>query len=75
MWNTVKLMFTNWKTAIPGLLAVACGGSSVMGVIPEPYQEKAGAVCGLLLAFGLIAAKDADKSNAPAPTSAPNAVK
>lgn len=66
--QTLIAMFTNWKTAVPGALSIACGSADLMGLIPAPYQNAAIHVCLFLLAIGVIAAKDADKSNAANPT-------
>lgn len=66
--QTLIAMFSNWKTAVPGALSIVCGSADLMGLIPPPYQNAAIHVCLFLLAIGVIAAKDADKSNAVNPT-------
>lgn len=68
----MKIFFANWKTAVPGMLAALCASDSILFHVMSPeWSAKAGAFCTFLLAVGLIAAKDADKSNAPRPESAP----
>lgn len=68
----MTLFLSNWKTSIPGILAALCASDSVLfHIMPPDWSVKAGAACTFLLAVGLIAAKDADKSNAPRPESSP----
>lgn len=68
MYDKLKLFFTNWKTAVPGLLAAVCASDSLFfGFLPEAWHAKGTALCVFLVAMGLIAAKDADKSNASNP--------
>lgn len=68
MWGKIKLFFVNWKTAVPGALAGICAADEFFGYMPETWQVKSRAVCVFLIAMGLIAAKDADKSNAVNPS-------
>lgn len=70
----VRLMFANWKTAIPGVLILLCGGSSYMDLIPAAWQMSANGFCMLMTGLGLIAAKDADKSNSPKAVATPTTV-
>lgn len=68
MFEKLMLFFTNWKTSVPALLAMACAGDSLFfHMMPEDWASKATALCVFLVSIGLIAAKDADKSNAPNP--------
>ncbi len=64
-------MFANWKTSLVGLLVLACSGGELINAMPESIKAKGYAICGILIAFGFIASKDADKSNASSPTTAP----
>lgn len=71
MWDKVKLFFaTNWKTSVPALLAAVCASDEYFQLLPEAWGMKATATCTFLLAIGLIAAKDANVSNAPKPAEA-----
>lgn len=64
----IKAFFLNWKTSMPALLAMACvADSEFFKVLPEEYEAVAKSVCTILLALGLLAAKDADKSNSSQP--------
>lgn len=64
MITKLKLFFSNWKTTVPGLLALLCATDSVyLHVLPPEWEEKAGALCIFLVSIGLIAAKDGDKTN------------
>lgn len=64
MIDKVKVYFSSWKTTIPALLAMACAADSAFfNMMPEQWEAKASAFCALMLALGLIAAKDADKTN------------
>ena len=63
-------MLTNWKTSLMGVLVLACGGTNYAGVLPEKYNSLLMLFCGVCTAFGLIAAKDSNVSNAPVPTEA-----
>lgn len=64
MITKLKLFFSNWKTSIPGVLALLCATDSVyLHVLPPEWEAKAGALCIFLVSIGLIAAKDGDKTN------------
>jgi len=72
----MKLFFSNWKTSAPALLAMLCAGDSLaFHLMPEAWAAKASAFCIFMVSIGLIAAKDADKSNAPRPESSPVTVR
>ena len=71
----MKLFFANWKTTVPGILVLLCGGTSYLDMLPDQWSKGAMAFCSLMVALGLIAAKDADKTNSPVPTTAPIQVK
>jgi hypothetical protein len=59
----LKLFFGSWKTTVPGVLALLCAtDSAFLQLMPEEWETKATALCTFLLAIGLIAAKDADKT-------------
>lgn len=60
MWDS---LMKNWTTSLPGLLAVICASTDLLGMIPEPYHKYALSVCGFLLGIGLIAAKSANVSH------------
>jgi len=60
----IKLFLSNWKTTVPGLLALLCAtDSAYLHVLPPEWEAKAGALCIFLVSIGLIAAKDGDKTN------------
>lgn len=62
--NKLKLFLMNWKTSVPALLAMLCvADSQYMQMLPPEWEIRAQAICTLLLAFGLLAAKDGDKTN------------
>lgn len=64
MITKLKIFFSNWKTTVPGVLALLCATDSVyLHVLPPEWEEKAGALCIFLVSIGLIAAKDSDKTN------------
>lgn len=67
MIDKLVTFFSNWKTAVPGLLAALCATSEYFELLPDSWRLKATAICTFLVAMGLIAAKDADRSNAPRP--------
>ena len=71
----MKLFFANWKTTVPGILVLLCGGTQYFDMLPANWANGAMAFCSLMVALGLIAAKDADRSNAPVPTVASVQVK
>lgn len=54
----MKKMFSSYKTAIPGILAIALVGMYVFGKIDSTQLAVAGT---FLTGAGLIAAKDGDK--------------
>lgn len=55
------------KTTALGTLVLICGGIAFTGVM-EAYNSLLMLFCGTATGLGLIAAKDADKTNAPHPT-------
>lgn len=61
----------SWKTTAAGILVAVCGGSELTGLLPEKYAAIVHAGCVAATAFGLIAAKDYNKTNAPMPTEQP----
>ncbi len=71
MWGKIFSLAGSWKTSLLGGLALVCSGSEVLGVLPEKYQATATGACMILMSLGLIAAKDANKTNAPNPTTTP----
>ena len=68
MKDKLKLFVSSWKTTLPGMLAALCASGEYFDLLPESWKTKAVATCTFLVAIGLIAAKDADKSNAPVPS-------
>ncbi len=62
------------KTTILGGLVLICTGTNYSGILPEKYNSVLMLVCGVLTAFGLIAAKDANVSNAVNPVPVPQKV-
>ena len=64
----MESIFSSLKTTVIGFVTVICGGAHLAGVIPENWMEVVNGVCGVLIGFGLIAAKDANVSNAANPT-------
>lgn len=71
MLDKLKLFFkTNWKTSVPAVLALMCASDEYFQMLPDAWRMKATATCTFLLAIGLIAAKDANVSNAPNATDA-----
>lgn len=63
-------MFVNWKTSLMGVLVLVCGGTNFAQVLPEQYNSLLMLFCGVCTAFGLIAAKDSNVSNAEKPVEA-----
>ena len=64
MITKLTLFFTNWKTSVPAILALVCASDSMyFKLLPPEWEAKAGALCTFLVAMGLLAAKDADKTN------------
>jgi len=66
--------FSSIKTTLSGIGVLICSGTSYAGILPEKFNSLLLLICGVLVAFGLIAAKDANKSNALHPTETPNTV-
>ena len=60
-------IFSSMKTTVTGILVLICTGTSVSGVLGDKWNSLLQLICGVLIAFGFIAAKDADVSNAPNP--------
>lgn len=61
-------MFSSIKTFSMGIGVLLCSGAGYAEILPARFNSLLVLICGVLIAFGLIAAKDADKSNAPHPT-------
>ena len=63
----------NWKTNVNGWLLAACGGEAaadafnIVHMLPPEWKVKLQAVCFLLMAFGLFAAKDNNVTNSIVP--------
>ena len=62
----MKALLVSWKTTLCGILTLICEGSTLT-ILPEKYQAIGHAVCTILLAFGVISAKDANVTNAVIP--------
>ena len=75
MIDKVKAFAANWKTSIAGLIALLCASDQLIHFLPDVAAQYLLATCGFAVAIGLIAAKDADKSNAAHPTTAAVTVK
>ena len=60
-------MWASWKTTAMGVLVLVCGGTNYAQVLPEQYNSLLMLFCGVCTAFGLIAAKDSNVSNAAQP--------
>jgi len=58
------------KTNILGILVLLCSGTSYSEVLGPRYSQLLMLVCGVLTAFGLIAAKDANVTNSKDPAAA-----
>lgn len=63
----MSAFLTSAKTTILGFVAVICGGAHLAGMIPDNWMEVVNGICGVLIGLGLIAAKDANVSNAVNP--------
>lgn len=63
----MKSFLVSWKTSLMGVLALVCGGTEVAGFLPDKYRGAATGICMVLMSLGLIAAKDANVSNAASP--------
>ena len=64
----MQAFLSSMKTTVLGFVAVVCGGAHLAGMIPDNWMEVVNGACGILIGFGLIAAKDANVSNAVNPT-------
>ena len=71
----MSAILSSIRTTVLGVLVLICSGTAYAEVLPAKYQSLLGLLCGVLVAFGLIAAKDANKSNAPTPTATATTVK
>jgi hypothetical protein len=60
----MNAFLTSAKTTVLGFVTVLCGGAHLAGVIPDNWMEVVNGACGILIGLGLIAAKDANVSNA-----------
>lgn len=65
----MKAIFASWKTTLCGILVLLCEGST-LAILPDKYHTIGQAVCTILLALGIISAKDANVSNAALPVEA-----
>jgi hypothetical protein len=63
----MKTIFTNIWTTLAGVVVLVCSGTELSGVLPEKYNVLLHSLCALAIAFGLIAAKDGNVSNAQKP--------
>lgn len=73
--DKLKTFFvSNWKTGLTGGIAFVCASDQLIHFLPETVATYLLATCGFAVAVGLIAAKDADKSNAPVPSAAASRV-
>ena len=70
----MSAFFASAKTTIAGVLVLLCSGATFTGILPDKYSSLVGLFCGVAVAFGLIAAKDANVTNASNPTT-PTVVK
>ena len=61
---------TSWKTSLMGILVVVCTGTSYAELLPPKYAGLLQLLCGVLVGFGIIAAKDANVTNTAAPVQA-----
>lgn len=59
----IKSMLSSWKTTVIGLLTFVCEGTTLT-VLPDKYMQIGHSICIILLACGVIAAKDGNVSNA-----------
>lgn len=60
-------LLTSWKTTLAGVAVLLCSGTELSGILPEKYNVVLHSICAVAIAFGLIAAKDGNVSNAPKP--------
>ena len=60
-------LLASWKTTLVGVLVLICSGTAFAQILPPKYNSLLMLFCGVLTAFGLIAAKDGNVSNAPSP--------
>jgi hypothetical protein len=74
MLDKLKVFATNWKTGLPGLIALVCASDQLIHFLPDVAAQYLLASCGFAVAVGLIAAKDADRSTAPVPSAASTTV-
>lgn len=65
----MNAFLTSWKTSAMGALALLCAGSELTGLMPEKWSGVMNGVCMILVSLGVIAAKDANVSHSPKPTS------
>jgi hypothetical protein len=71
MLNRIFSLAGSWKTSLLGALGFVCSTSELLGALPDEYQARAMAACLMLTSLGLIAAKDANKTHSPKPTTTP----
>lgn len=67
-------IFSSIKTTVAGIGVLLCSGASYAEILPAKFNSLLVLVCGVLIAFGLIVAKDANKSNAQIPVEKANTV-
>lgn len=60
-------LLTSWKTTLMGGIAMLCAANEMIDALPAKWAGTLRGACGIAIALGLIAAKDADKSNAANP--------
>lgn len=66
-----KIFGPSWRTSVTGTLAVVCAGTDYAELLPEKYRSLLHLTCGVLVAFGLIAAKDKNVSHSPVDLATP----
>ena len=66
MWSFLKSI----KTTALGIMVIICGGTAYMDWLPEQYAGGIALLCATLVGLGLIAAKDANVTNAAHPVEA-----
>lgn len=78
MWTKITSLAGSWKTTASGVALAMCGGTGLADEInpflPERMRLALHAFCLLCVVFGLLAAKDFNKTNAIVATSVPQTV-
>lgn len=63
-----KIFGVSWKTSLFGWIAAICAANEITEIVPEgDLKAKVHAFCLLLVAFGIINAKDSNVTNAKQP--------